>query len=158
FPVELVRFELVPDSGGPGRYRGGLSYVREYRMHGAGQFSTRDGDRLTPPLGRGGGAPGSSGATIVNPGTPDEHRVTARDGNVRLKAGDVLRREMAGAGGYGNPLERDLDAVLEDVNNRYVSPQAARESYGVVVVPRGRGWVIDHPATQALRSDRTMQS
>lgn len=154
FPVELVRFELVPDSGGAGRFRGGLSYVREYRMLGDGQFSARGGHLLTPPAGREGGLPGGSGATVVNPGTPDEHEVVASDGNLRLRAGDVLRREMTGGGGYGDPLTRDLERVLDDVRDGYVSPGAARQSYGVVVVRAGHTWAVDDEATAALRADR----
>jgi len=151
FPVELVRFELLPDSGGPGKFRGGLCYVREYRMLGEGVFTARDGRLLTPPHGRGGGGPGASGATIINPGTPDEHWVAVRDGTVRLHAGDILRQEMAGGGGYGDPLTRDVDRVLDDVRAGYVSPEAARDSYGVVVVSMGRTWDVDETATTELR-------
>jgi N-methylhydantoinase B len=152
FPVEVVRFELVPDSGGPGRFRGGLSYVREYRMAGDAQFSARGGRLRTPPRGREGGGSGATGATVVNPGRPDEHQVTAGDGIVGLHAGDVLRREMTGAGGYGDPLTRDVARVLRHVREGYVTPQAARHSYGVVVRPSGHTWVVDHDATTRLRT------
>ena len=151
FPVELVRFELLPDSGGPGKFRGGLCYVREYRMLGPGQFSARGGHLLTPPLGREGGLPGACGATVMNPGTVREHDVVSAEGNVRLKAGDVLRFEMTGAGGYGNPFERDIEMVLDDVRNGYVTPGAAREHYGVAVTRCGRRWELDHQATSAIR-------
>ncbi|MPZ61455.1 MAG: hypothetical protein GEU93_09190 [Propionibacteriales bacterium] len=154
FPVELVRFELVPDSGGAGRFRGGLSYVREYRMHGEGQFSVRGGHLRTPPRGKDGGEPGGSGATVVNPGTPEERRVKAGDGNVRLHAGDVLRREMTGAGGYGDPFAREVDRVLDDVREGYVSPEAARGLYGVVVRRKAHTWVVDETATAELRAGR----
>lgn len=152
FPVELLRFELVPDSGGPGRFRGGLAYVREYRMLGDGHFSARGGQLLSLPQGRDGGAPGGGGATVINPGRPDEHRVAADDGSIRLRAGDILRREMSGAGGYGDPFTRDVDLVLDDVRDGYVSPAAARDSYGVVVRPDGHSWTVDHEATRALRA------
>ncbi|MGH3355327.1 MAG: hydantoinase B/oxoprolinase family protein [Nocardioidaceae bacterium] len=151
FPVEMVRFELVPDSGGAGRFRGGLSYVREYRMQGEGQFSTRGGHLRTPPRGRDGGESGASGATVVNPDTTEEHTVKTSDGNVRLHAGDVLRREMTGAGGFGDPLSRNVERVLWDVREGYVSPEAARDSYGVVVVRSGHTWVVDDDATAEIR-------
>lgn len=154
FPVEITRFELVPDSGGAGRFRGGLAYVREYRMTGEGQFSARGGHLRTPPRGKDGGLPGTSGATVVNPGTPDERPVRAGDGNVRLRAGDVLRREMTGAGGYGDPLTRDVSRVLADVQDGYVSPGAAHDAYGVVVVRSGHTWVVDDTATAELRARR----
>ena len=151
FPVELVRFELLPDSGGPGRFRGGLCYVREYRMLGEGVFTARDGRLLTPPRGRGGGGAGASGATILNPGTPEEHWITVGDGTVPLHAGDILRQEMAGGGGYGDPLTRDVDRVLDDVRAGYVTPEGARKSYGVVAVASGRTWEVDEEATASLR-------
>lgn len=152
FPVELTRFELRPDSGGAGRFRGGLSYVRDYRMLGDAQFSPRGGHLLTPPAGRDGGEPGGSGATIVNPGTSEEREVVAAAGSVTLRAGDVLRREMTGGGGYGDPYERPAERVLDDVRDGYVSAAAARSSYGVVVVEEGRGWRLNEEATAALRS------
>ena len=152
---ELVRFELVRDSGGPGRFRGGLGYVREYRVLGDGQFSGRAGHLLTAPGGRAGGHSGSTGRTVVNPGTDKEHLVRSADGNVPLHAGDILRREMTGAGGYGDPLTRDVRRVLDDVRDGYVSPQAAEDCYGVVVVPRGQSWDIDEEATTSLRQSST---
>jgi N-methylhydantoinase B len=154
FPVEILRFDLVQDSGGAGRFRGGLAYVREYRMLGDGQFTARIGRQLTPPLGRELGRPGSGGSTVVNPGTPDEHVITAADGNVRLKAGDVLRREMTGSGGYGDPLLREVSRVLDDVRDGYVSPQGALTSYGVIVVPSGHSWYVDEDATTEQRRRR----
>ena len=154
FPVELTRFELIRDSGGPGLFRGGLAYAREYRMLGEGLFSTRIGHLLTPPRGREDGRPGTVGATLVNPGTPQERSVVAADGVIRLSEGDVLRREMQGSGGYGDPLARDVDRVLDDVANGYVSADAAREAYGVVVTFDGLLWDVDRAATTALRASR----
>lgn len=156
FPVELVSFELVPDSGGAGRYRGGLAYVREYRMLGNGQFSSRVGQMLSSPVGRDGGQPGSPGATVVNPGTPEEHVILSQDGTYRLYPGDILRREMTGAGGYGNPLDRPVAEVLDDVLDGYVTPQGALDGYGVVVVPDGPLWQVDEPATERERAARSV--
>ncbi|MPY85045.1 MAG: hypothetical protein GEV00_17375 [Actinophytocola sp.] len=152
FPVEITRFELVPDSGGAGRFRGGLAYVREYRMRGDARFSARGGHLRTPPRGKDGGLPGTPGCTVVNPGTADERRVRPDDGTVRLRPGDVLRREMTGAGGYGDPSTRNVDRVLGDVRDGYVSPDAARDQYGVVVVRSGHTWDVDEAATAALRT------
>lgn len=156
FPVELVRFDLVPDSGGAGRYRGGLAYVREYRMLGEGQFSSRVGQMLSAPSGRAGGQPGSPGATVVNPGTPTEHVILSKDGNFRLHAGDIIRREMTGAGGYGSPLERPVAEVLDDVLDGYVTPRGALDSYGVLVVPDGPVWRVDEAATERERATRSV--
>jgi N-methylhydantoinase B len=152
FPVELVRFELIPDSGGAGKYRGGLGYVREYRMLGDSQLSARGGKLLTPPPGRDGGLAGRLPRLIVNPGTSRERMVDPSDGNVQLHAGDVLRREQPGSGGYGNPLERSPERVLEDVREGYVSPGAARDYYGVMVIPCDGGWQVDSEETARLRA------
>jgi N-methylhydantoinase B len=152
FPIELQRFELVQDSGGPGRQRGGLGYVREYRMLGDSSFATRGGKQLTPPAGREGGLPGRLSRLVVNPGTPRERIIVARDGNVALGAGDVLRIEQAGGGGYGDPRTRPAENVLDDVREGYVSVAAARDVYGVPVVRDERGWRIDESATAQLRS------
>jgi N-methylhydantoinase B len=152
FPVQLTRFELVRDSGGPGRYRGGLGYVREYRMLGESRFTTRNGRELTPPAGKDGGLPGKTSLIVLNPGTSGEREVHASDGAVSLKPGDVLRMAQAGGGGYGDPLTRPLDEVLSDVREGYVSLAAARDLYGVAVRETPTGWEIDEAETARLRS------
>lgn len=152
FPVELVRFELIGDSGGAGEYRGGLGYVREYRMLGHSQLSARGGKLLTPPSGRDGGLPGRLPSLIVNPGTPGEHVVNPQDGNVQLQPGHILRREQPGSGGYGNPLLRPPQRVLEDVREGYVSPESARNNYGVALIRQGRDWCLDDVETARLRA------
>jgi N-methylhydantoinase B len=152
FPVELVCFELVPDSGGPGRHRGGLAYVREYRMLGEGQFSSRVGQMLSSPVGRDGGQPGSPGVTVVNPGTPHEHVILSKDGTYKLKKGDILRREMTGAGGYGDPFTRPIEEVLADVLDGYVTVEGARRDYGVSIVADGTRYRVDQAGTDRLRA------
>jgi N-methylhydantoinase A/oxoprolinase/acetone carboxylase beta subunit/N-methylhydantoinase B/oxoprolinase/acetone carboxylase alpha subunit len=152
FPVEVERFELIPDSGGAGRYRGGLAYVRQYRMIADAVFATRGGKRLRPAAGREEGKPGRLSRILVNPGTPSERQLTGADGNVRLSAGDVLRIEQPGAGGYGNPHHRPAPDVLSDVQDGYVTPDAARADYGVAMRRDERGrWMLDEAATAGLR-------
>ena len=147
-----MRFELVTDSGGPGRFRGGLGYVRDYRMLGPARFATRGGKELTPPARQGGrparACPPGSWST---PGTDREHEVTAADGNVTLAPGDVLRIAQAGGGGFGDPHTRPADDVLHDVREGYVSTAAARELYGVQLVGSGRQLSVDAEATARLR-------
>jgi N-methylhydantoinase B len=154
FPVRLNRFELVRDSGGPGRFRGGLGYVREYQILGQSRFTTRNGRELTPPAGRDGGLPGSTSRLVLNPGTDGEREIHADDGQVGLGPGDVLSLAQAGGGGYGDPVTRPLADVLTDVREGYVSPAAAREHYGVVVRETGDGWELDEAASAGLRSSR----
>jgi N-methylhydantoinase B len=156
FPVRLDRFELVRDSGGAGRYRGGLGYVREYRILGESRFTTRNGRELTPPAGRSGGLPGSTSRLMLNPGTTGEREVHADDGQVTLGPGDVLSLSQAGGGGYGDPVTRPAADVLADVREGYVSPDAAREHYKVVVRETGSGWDLDKAGTVRLRSSTAM--
>ncbi|WP_160112753.1 hydantoinase B/oxoprolinase family protein [Mycobacterium sp. 3519A] len=155
FPVQLERFELVVDSGGPGRYRGGLGYVRDYRLLGEARFSSRTGKDLTPPAGRAGGLPGGGSAILVNPGRPDEYEVTVDGGPVALRAGDVLRLAQAGGGGYGDPLTRPVEDVLTDVREGYVSAVAARSDYGVALDMVDGDMQVNDVETQRLRFSPT---
>lgn len=147
FPVRLTRFELVKDSGGPGRYGGGLGYVREYRILGEWRFTTRNGRELTAPAGKDGGLPGSTSRILPNPGTVLEREIHAEEGGVTLRPGDVLHMAQAGGGGYGDPATR----AVADVREGYVSPEAAHEHYKIMIRVTGTGWEADEAATARLR-------
>lgn len=153
FPVEVLRFELRRDSGGAGRYRGGLGFVREYRMLGNSRFTQRGGKQLSPGNGREGGHPSSLARTTINPDTSEAKVLSARDGNVLLGPGDVLRIEQAGAGGYGIATERPSEDVLRDVRDGYVSVEAAATLYRVAVIACDGTWALDQAETARLRSN-----
>ncbi len=132
FPMRMRRFELIRDSGGPGRFRGGLAYVREYEvLEEEARFSLRSDKHVVSAWGLEGGLPGRVGAVIVNPGTPGEKRLPSRFGDFILKPGDILRIERAGGGGFGDPRERERVMIREDLLNGYISPEQAREVYGL---------------------------
>ena len=152
FPIEVQRFELAPDSGGPGRYRGGLGMVREYRLLGRARRTARGGRELSPPQGRMGGGPGGRPRVVLNPATDHERVLEGRDVSVDLEPDDVLRVELGGGGGHGDPWSRPPDEVLRDVGEGYVSADRARTDYGVVVTPAGRSWQLDEEGTAALRT------
>lgn len=154
FPVQLQRFELATDSGGPGRYRGGLGYVREYRVLGPARFTTRNGRELTPPAGKDGGLPGRPSMLMLNPGTDGEQEITVANGGKALQPGDVIRMSQAGGGGFGYPRTRPVEEVVRDVREGYVSPEAAHARYGVAVVRGPDAWQHDPAATARLRSAR----
>jgi N-methylhydantoinase B len=152
FPTRVERFELVPDSGGAGQFRGGLGFVREYRiLQDEVRFSMRTDKHDVAPQGIGGGQKGLTGACIINPGEPAEKRMPSRFGDHRLANGDVLRVERPGGGGVGNPVERDPEAVLRDVRNGYVSIASAERDYRVAIERRESGPVLDTAETQRLR-------
>jgi N-methylhydantoinase B len=153
FPVVVQRFEVVRDSGGPGRFRGGLGMGREYRMIGPARRTARGGQDLGAPQGRDGGESGRPPRALVRTadGAPDRV-LGGADINVDFTAGDVFRVEMGGAGGLGDSFTRPADEVLGDVFEGYVSPEAAATDYGVVLVPDGRRWRVDEAATAELRA------
>ena len=159
FPTQVERFELLPDSGGPGRHRGGLGFVREYRiLQDEVRFSMRTDKHALAPQGIDGGHPGGTGGCIINPGAGDERSMPSRFGDQRLKTGDVLRVERPGGGGVGAAFERSPEAVLEDVRQGYVSVERARSEYGIVVRPYSGEIMLDPDATGELRGKQNAGS
>ncbi len=148
YPVRLTTYGIHRDSGGPGAWRGGCGIVREYEVLAEDAVLAVRMDGVTnPPWGAAGGLSGGSPRAVVNPGTAGE-RVLAplSDGN-RLQRGDILRIETGGGGGRGDPFDRDPNLVLRDIEEGYVSAEAARRRYGVVV----RDGAVDLAATAAAR-------
>lgn len=154
YPIRIERYGLVPDSGGPGRHRGGLSLTREYRvLNDEAILNIRSDKRRYPPHGLFGGGTGAPSLNLINPDTENKLLPVLMTEVERLKRGDVYRHIMAGGGGYGDPLEREPSEVLEDVLEEKVSIAHAAEAYGVVVTP-GRPPCVDTVATTALRARR----
>ncbi len=150
FPLRLRRYGLHRDSGGPGLHRGGCGVVREIELLAEeAVVAIRQDNILYPPAGVNGGHAGRPGRCVVNPGRPDERTLAPMsDGNV-LRRGDVMRLTTSGGGGWGNPLDRPAARVGADVGGGFVSPQSAREDYGVVLDAAGR---VDAEATADLRA------
>jgi N-methylhydantoinase B len=153
FPTRLKRFELIRDSGGPGKFRGGLGIVREYENLAEARFSIRSAKHVIPAQGVAGGATGRTGDIRINPGSAAEKQLPTRYADYPLRAGDVFRLESPGGGGFGNPLERDPELVLEDLDQGYVSPACARDRYGVVARLQDGRWVLDPVATRRQRGE-----
>ena len=159
FPTRVERFEIVPDSGGAGTWRGGLGFVRDYRiLEGEVRFSMRTDKHDIAPWACEGGQPGGKGACVINPGTPQEKRLPSRFGDFVLKRGDLLRLERPGGGGMGNPLERDPERVLEDARQGYVSMERARADYGVATLRLPEGPILDPDETGRLRENSPKKS
>ena len=152
FPTRVQRFELIRDSGGAGKFRGGLGILREYVNLADARFSLRSSKHVIPPLGAAGGGPGRTGDLTVNPGTAEEKHLPTRYADYPLKAGDIFRLETPGGGGLGDPFEREPAKVLADVVQGYVSQMRAERDYGVAVVRTGRSWQIDEAATARRRA------
>jgi N-methylhydantoinase B len=150
----VQRFELIKDSGGAGKFRGGLGIVREYLNLADARFSIRSSKHVIAPHGAAGGGPGRTGDLTINPGTAEENHLPTRYADYPLKAGDIFKLETPGGGGLGDPFEREPKKVLEDVVQGYVSPQRAERDYGVAIVKQGWKWQIDEAATARLRIRR----
>ena len=148
------KYELKEDTGGAGRERGGLGIERELEVLQDDVKYTGLGDRHKfRPWGLAGGKEGAAGAF---------YRIAASDKSITqmghkttslpLKKGDIIRVITPGAGGYGNPKERPVQMVLQDVMEKKVSVEAAKEKYGVFVIKDGSAWKVDEENTKALRA------
>jgi N-methylhydantoinase B len=152
YPVRLRAYGLVTDSGGAGRYRGGCGIVREYEILAEeAVLAVRIDSVKIPPWGIAGGMSGGTGRAVINAGTAQERVIEPLSDGTRVKRGDILRIETGGGGGYGHPFDRPAEAVMEDVRGGFVSTEAARRHYGVVL-----DGGVDAAATTALRSSRTV--
>jgi N-methylhydantoinase B len=159
FPTQVERFEIIADSGGPGRWRGGLGFARDYRiLTDDVRFSMRTDKHSIEPWGSDNGGAGGRGSCIINPGAADEKRLPSRFGDYRLRKGDLLRLERPGGGGLGSPMERPAEEVLEDVRQGYVSIETARADYGVVVESIRGEPMLNSAETRILRGETQKNS
>jgi N-methylhydantoinase B len=168
YPLQFGSLRLLADSGGAGRLRGGpaseviygprstpmrVFYMADYARH--------------PAKGVRGGLPGTAASAHEIAAGGSEQQVEAI-GDSLLQPGEWIRGVEAGGGGYGDPLQREPKAVLSDVLERWVTPRAAREVYGVVLTEQGAGggaatpggaigFALDLPATEALRAELGMR-
>jgi len=151
-PVFVERMELVPDTAGAGRFRGGMALRKDVRLLADAGLVTNLGDRyVNAPYGLKGGLPGSKAQTILNPGQPGERSLHSK-GTYGLRKGDVLSMRTAGAGGFGDPAARDPSSVLRDVRQGLVSQEAARTIYKTAITRDGAS--VDATATETLRERR----
>ncbi|WP_335948236.1 hydantoinase B/oxoprolinase family protein [Salipiger bermudensis] len=148
-PVEFVKYGLARDTGGAGRWRGGLATEMAFRVFTPdSRITARNRDRsFFRPWGTDGGRAAGLADMVVNPGTPDARRMGSKDTAV-LQPGDVLEVRSAGGGGRGNPLEREPWRVARDVARGYVSVEAAERDYGVIL----KDGEVDEAATEAARA------
>jgi N-methylhydantoinase B len=148
-PIIVERFEFVRDSAGPGKHRGGCGVRRDMKFLATeGKFTNLTERQRFAPYGLFGGRPGAGGRTVINPGASEQvvHSKESRE----FTYGDVISFQQPGAGGYGDPTERDPARVLEDVLDDYVSIEQAREAYGVVIDPLTM--TVDLAVTERLRA------
>ena len=149
-PIEILSYEFLPDRAGAGKYRGGAPYRRDYRfLEKEAVLQVRSDRRDIRPYGLYGGQPGKPSLNFLDP--DGENRLMPAKLTMNIHRGDVFRHEVAGAGGWGDPLERDPAAVLRDVKNEFISIGAAAAEYGVVLDGDGRS--VDAARTERCRAE-----
>ncbi|MDP7603635.1 MAG: hydantoinase B/oxoprolinase family protein, partial [Alphaproteobacteria bacterium] len=158
YPVEIERYGLVQNSGGPGRFRGAPAFVRQYRLRTQeARLVIRSDRRRFLPYGLAGGSPGTPSWNILNPGPGQRLLPVMPMEAVQLEDGDVLCHISAGGGGHGAALERDPERVLADVIEEYITLDYARLVYGCVIEPQSL--TLDATATATARQEmRTVGS
>jgi N-methylhydantoinase B len=158
-PVLTSSHQIIPDSGGPGKQRGGVGLRKGGRLtqvEGAVMSYCCDRARSVT-WGIRGGLPSIPHGVWLNPGTDRERFLGANFSGVSVGEGDAFERPSAGGGGLGDPLEREPQAVLEDVEDGYVTVQRAAIDYGVVIEEVDRDlaeYRIDQRATEKLRGEQ----
>ncbi len=159
-PVVMKRRALRPDSGGAGKWRGGLGQLTEFTRRGAGRWSVSSiADRTAYPApGLLGGQPGATGEVMLGDGT----RLNAK-ALKDLSSGEIVHVNLPGGGGYGEAFKRDVEKVRWDVIEGYITSAEAEKKYGVAVRFSGRAddlvrlpedWIIDQTKTNEFRSRR----
>ena len=149
YPVRITRYELVENSEGAGKHRGGLGLRRDYLFpdHEASFTILSDRERWGPH-GLFGGMPGERASYILNP--DGEAKELPSKVTVQLNQNDVVSYRTCGGGGYGSPQDRDPLDVLSDVRDARISVERARSVYGVAIDPTT--WTVDEMTTAELRS------
>jgi N-methylhydantoinase B len=149
-PLIIENRELLTNSGGPGRMKGGLGQREVFRVPDDKyapippvNLGIQAGRHIHPPEGLFAGKPGTKAQFLVNGVSGNPFGLT------QLKPGDVVIIDAAGGGGYGNPLEREPEMVESDVIEGYVSLEKAKEDYGVVIDPKTMK--VDEETTRKLR-------
>ncbi|MGI9422510.1 MAG: hydantoinase B/oxoprolinase family protein [Hyphomicrobiaceae bacterium] len=154
-PISILSYEFQPDRAGAGKYRGGVPYAREYRLEAdEATLQVRADRAVFQPFGLYGGSAGAAAENWFGHAGKDMQPVTSKL-TMDFKKGDRFRHVHAGGGGWGDPLERDPDAILEDVRNDFLSADRAAMDYGVVIDTAS--WTIDVDAT-AERREQIRQS
>ena len=147
-PVEILAYEFLPDRAGAGKFKGGAPYFRDYRFTEREAVLQVRSDRARfRPYGLYGGMPGQPSANYLNP--QDNNQKLTSKPTMIIQEGDVFRHELAGGGGWGDPLERDQADVLRDVRNELVSITSAKNDYGVII--DNELIKVDSNKTNALR-------
>ena len=148
YPALIRQYEFRPDTGGPGRFRGGCGILRRFEVEPPSYLYLWLERSVTPAWGLFGGRDAVGPDVVINPGGSDERRMLKVNAHP-LEAGSIVDLQTGGGGGFGPPSERDPERVRIDVLDGYVSREAARQDYAVVLDDEMK---VDTRATQQLRA------
>jgi N-methylhydantoinase B/oxoprolinase/acetone carboxylase alpha subunit len=131
YPIRITRYELVPDSGGAGQFRGGLGLLREYEMLAEDASINVRGDRtIYPPQGAAGGHDANKAAYFLENKDGDKRSIPSKYSD-RIRRGERLLVTTAGGGGYGDPKLRDREQIVADIGEGMISASQACKDYGI---------------------------
>ena len=150
FPLRIETYESITDSGGAGYNRGGNGIRMGYRFLEDGEISIHDDRWLTYPWGVNGANPGWRSTKELVRATGETEMLPSKCDRFEVKSGDILYFNTWGGGGVGDPLTRETERVLKDVNSGLVSLEAANDIYGVVI----SNGAVDEAATEKLRAEK----
>jgi N-methylhydantoinase B len=153
WPVLTEKYQLRPDSGGAGKWRGGLGVVKQWKALTELKLIGTIEQTKSPAWGVEGGRGGKTNQMTISVGLPHERPMGKVSGWI-LPAGERLLFKMGGGGGWGEPLDRDPSRVLNDVLGGYVSIASAERDYGVIICKNDEAYGVDEKATRALRKKR----
>ena len=149
YPIRNERYELRPDPPAAGQWRGGIGIVRENRFLSPGYISCEADRHYEAPVGVFDGAAGLTGSLVVNPGTAREENWPSKVTGQKMAADDLIRITAPSGGGYGDPIKRDPQAVLDDWLDDYITAAMARDVYRVAIDEAGE--TVDGDETRRLR-------
>jgi N-methylhydantoinase B len=151
YPVLIEGYRPIKDSGGAGLHRGGAGIEKIYEVLETGKVSIHDDREVVPPWGINGGLyGGTSSKWLLKRGEKEAKRIPSKIDNLHVEAGDRVIFRTAGAGGWGDPLERPAAFVARDVSYDLVSAEVARRDYGVLLDKDNK---VDVAGTEALRKE-----
>jgi N-methylhydantoinase B len=139
YPLRVLHYGLVPDSGGAGKFRGGLAIRKDIQALKPVLFSAHSDRHKIPPWGLAGGLEGGCGRFVLNPDSPGMKVIPSKVSDLLIDQGEVISVQTAGGGGYGSPLERDVALIRKEYIQGKISSQEARERYGGKLIIKGKG-------------------
>lgn len=148
YPLRVEKYQLARDSGGAGTHRGGFGIHKDVRLLAPGSLWIFNDRQVLQPWGVAGGLAGEGTTFAVNLGGENEQKIDYKATNVKVVSGDLLTIRTPGGGGWGDPLERDPNLVALETREGFISPESARNDYGVVA----EGLTVDVQATAAART------